>query len=311
MTAKPKLLMVISSKWDELGNAAPGNAEVLVHGHDAYKPEDIDYVLSFTPPQGLIARLPNLKAVFSLGAGVDGILSDPSYPKQVPLVRFTDPFLSTEMAQYVILHVLMYHRLQRFFDRNQRAGQWIQQTLPRLTQDTRVGLLGLGEIGSFAAARLIDLGFPVSGWSRSRKSLPGLTSFAGDGELPAFLGQSDILVCLLSLTRQTRGILDAKAFAALPQGAFVINAARGAHLSEADLIAALDSGHLSGAVLDVFQEEPLPPQSPLWHHAKVTVTPHIAGVSQPQAVIAYVEAGIAAFERGEIPANLVDVNAAY
>ena len=309
--AKPKLLMVVAAKWAGLANTSLDNAAVVMHGRDTYRPEDIDYVLSFAPPPGLIASLPNLKAAFSLGAGVDGFLSDPSYPKHVPLVRFVDCSLSAEMAQTVLMHVLMYHRRQRFFDEAQAARQWRQQTLPRLTEDTRVGFLGLGAIGTYTAPLLVELGFQVSSWTAYRKDLPSLKSFAGDDELAAFLGQTDILVCLLSLTRKTVGILNAARFAALPKGAFVINVARGAHLIEPDLVAALDSGHLAGAVLDVFQEEPLPPQSPLWDHPKVTITPHIAAVSQPKAVLDFVHHGIVTFERGEIPATVIDVDTAY
>jgi glyoxylate/hydroxypyruvate reductase A len=308
---KPKLLMVVSAKWKGLTEAKLDNADVVLDGRDPWRPDDIDYVMSFTPPPGLIASLPKLKAAFCLGAGVDGFLSDPAYPKQVPLVRFVDPTLSREMAQYVLLQVLIHHRRQRTFDAAQKTGQWRQETLPRRTEDTRIGLLGMGAIGAFTAARLIDLGFPVAGWSRTPKAVPGLKSFAGAGELPAFLGQSDILVCLLSLTRETRGILNAKTFAALPKGALVINVARGAHLDEADLVAALDCGQLSGAVLDVFQEEPLPAESPLWRHANVTITPHIAAVSQPAVVLHYIHDGIAAFERGQRPDNIVDVALAY
>ena len=309
--SKPKLLTVVAAKWAGLTNAALDNAEVVRHGRDAYQPEDIDYVLSFTPPKGLIAGLPNLRCAFSLGAGVDGFLSDPSYPRDLPLVRFVDRSLSAEMAQTVLMHVLMHHRRQRFFDEAQAARQWRQQTLPRLTEATRVGFLGLGAIGAFTAPLLVELGFQVSSWTAHRKTLPGLKSFAGDDELPAFLGQADIVVCLLSLTRKTIGILNARNFAALPEGAFVINVARGAHLIEPDLVAALDSGHLSGAVLDVFQEEPLPLQSPLWDHPKVTITPHIAAVSQPEAVLDFVRHGIATVERGEIPATVVDLDTAY
>jgi Phosphoglycerate dehydrogenase and related dehydrogenases len=309
--SKPKLLILVSPKWKGLMEANLDNAEVVLEGRDAYAPESIDYVMSFTPPHGKIASLPKLKAAFCLGAGVDGFLSDPDYPRAVPLVRFVDRTLSAEMAQYVLMHVLIHHRRQRFFDAAQRDGQWRQQTLPRRTEDTRIGFLGFGEIGSFAAKRLIDLGFDVAAFSRSTKQMPGLKSFSGDDQLPAFLGRSDILICLMALTRKTAGILNAKTFAALPKGAFVINVARGGHLVEADLIAALDSGHLSGAVLDVFREEPLPPTSPLWHHANVTITPHIAAVSQTEVVLKYVHDGIAAFERGERPDNIVDVDTAY
>jgi glyoxylate/hydroxypyruvate reductase A len=309
--SKPKLLIIVSPKWKGLMEADLDNAEVVLDGRDAYRPESIDYVMSFTPPPGKIASLPNLKAAFCLGAGVDGFLSDPDYPRAVPLVRFVDRTLSAEMAQYVLMHVLIHHRRQRFFDAAQRDSRWRQQTLPRRTEDTRIGLLGFGEIGSFAAARLIDLGFDVAAFSRSAKTMPGLTSFTGDGQLGAFLGRTDILICLMALTRKTAGILNAKTFAVLPKGAFIINVARGGHLVEPDLIAAIDSGHLSGAVLDVFQEEPLPATSPLWHHANVTITPHIAAVSDPDVVLKYVRDGIAAFERGERPDNIVDVDTAY
>lgn len=309
--AKPKLLMIVPQKWAGLWTSALDAVEVVLEGKDAYKPDEIDYALSFRPTAGLLAKLPKLKAVFSLGAGVDGFLSDPDYPKTVPLVRFVDRTLSAEMAQFVLLQVLMHHRMQRFFDASQKEHKWRQRVLARRTEDTRVGFLGLGEIGAFTAFRIADLGFPVSSWTRSRKTTAGIKSFTGTGELNAFLGQTDILICLLSLTRETLGILNAKTFAALPQDAFVINVARGAHLIEADLIAALDSGHLSGAALDVFQEEPLPPESPLWSHPKVTVTPHVAAISQPQVVVNYVLDGIAAFERGEWPDNIVDVEGAY
>jgi glyoxylate/hydroxypyruvate reductase A len=311
--AKPNLLMIVSAKWAGPWTATPDEAAVniLLHGHDPYAPESIDYVLSFLPPPGLLKTFPNLKAAFSLGAGVDGFLCDPDYPKRVPLVRFVDETLSAEMAQFVLMHVLIRHRQQRLFDDAQSKRQWRQRMLPRRTEDTRVGMLGLGEIGSFTARRLMELGFPVSSWSRGSKNLAGLKSFAGDAELHTFLGQADILVCLLSLTRKTAGILNAKTFAAMPEGGFVINVARGGHLIEHDLIAALDSGHLSGAVLDVFDEEPLPQSNPLWSHPKITVTPHIAAMAQTSVAIKFVFDGIAKFERGERPDYIADVETAY
>jgi glyoxylate/hydroxypyruvate reductase len=311
MVGKPKLLMIVPAKWAGLGAGPSAPVEIVVDGKDAYRPEEIDYVLGFRPPPGFLKTLPKLKAAFSLGAGVDGFLCDPDYPRDVPLVRFVDRSLAAEMAQFVLMHVLIRHRLQRFFDEAQRQGQWRQRMLPRRSEETRVGFLGMGEIGAFAAPLVAALGFAVSSWTRSRKALAGVTSYAGENELKAFLGQTDILVCLLSLTRKTAGILNATAFAALPVGTFVINVARGGHLKEADLIAALDAGHLSGAVLDVFEEEPLPPESPLWQHPKVTVTPHVAAISQPQIAMAYVLDGIAAFERGERPGHIVDVETAY
>ena len=311
MSKTPTLLMVVPEKWSGLWETPLGALNLVLHGRDAYAPEDVDYVLSFRPPSGLLASLPNLKAVFSLGAGVDGFLHDGDYPARVPLVRFVDETLSAEMAQFVLMHVLIHHRHQRLFDAAQPKHKWRQMVLPRRTEDTRIGMLGLGEIGAFTAQRLRELGFPVSGWSRTRKNYPGIKSFAGDGELKDFLAQSDITVCLLSLTRKTTGILNAKAFAAMPQGGFVINVARGGHVVEADLITALDSGHLSGAVLDVFDTEPLPENSPLWSHPKITVTPHVAAISQPAVAAQFVLDGIAKFERGEKPDNIVDVATAY
>jgi glyoxylate/hydroxypyruvate reductase A len=309
------LLLVVPLGWAGLWTAplaeiAPDMA-VRIHGRDAFAAEDIDYVLTFRPPPGYLKTLPNLKAVFSLGAGVDGILADPEYPKHVPLIRFVDASLSHEMAQYCVLHVLMHYRMQRTFDRAQADRKWRQALLPKRAADTRIGILGLGEIGTLAGQRLREWDFDVAGWSRTRKHVAGMQSFAGEEELPAFLARSDILICLLPLTPDTRGILNAKLFAQLPKDAFVINVARGGHLVEDDLIAAIDSGHLSGATLDVFNTEPLPETSPLWAHPKITVTPHIAAISEPRIAAQYVTDGIARFERGEKLDNIVDLARGY
>ena len=214
--------------------------------------------------------------------------------------------LSREMAQYCVLHVLMHYRMQRFFDRAQAERKWRQALLPKRAADTRIGILGLGEIGALAGQRLREWEFDVAGWSRTRKQVTGVESFAGEEELATFLGRTDILICLLPLTPDTRGILNAKLFAQLPKDAFVINVARGGHLVENDLIAALDSGHLSGATLDVFNMEPLPEESPLWSHPRITVTPHIAAISEPRIAAQYVADRIARFERGEPLDNIVD-----
>jgi glyoxylate/hydroxypyruvate reductase A len=290
---------------------AEAGLTVLIHGRDSYSPDAIDYVLSFRPPPGLIRSLTRLKAVLSLGAGVDGFLNDPDFPRHLPLVRFVDPTLSQEMAQYVVMHVLIYHRRQPMFDEAQRAQQWRQILLPRRTAETRIGVLGLGEIGQVCAGHLRDLGFSVSGWSRMRKDIDGVVSFAGAGERDAFLAQSDILVCLLPLTPDTRGILNAALFAKLPRDAYVINVARGGHLVERDLIAAIDSGHLSGAALDVFESEPLPETNPLWAHPRIIVTPHVAAISDPAAGVASVLDTIRRVEKGEPLINVVDLARGY
>jgi glyoxylate/hydroxypyruvate reductase A len=309
------LLLVVPSHWARvwaapLAEIAP-QLNVRVHGRDGFDSSDIDYVLTFRPPHGILKSLPNLKVTLSLGAGVDGILDDPEYPAHVPLVRFVDRTLSREMAQYCVMHVLIHYRMQRLFDQAQAERKWRQALLPKRAEDTRVGILGLGEIGTLTAERLRDLHFSVAGWSRTRRAVPGLESYAGNGELHAFLTRTDILICLLPLTPETRGILNADLFAQLPPGAFIINVARGGHLVEADLIAAVDSGHLSGATLDVFHAEPLPEESPLWSHPKITVTPHIAAISEPRVAAQYVADGIARFERGEPLDNIIDPARGY
>ena len=316
MTQQPRtLLLAVPLSWAPLwtvplGEMAP-HLKCIVHGKDAYNADDVDYVLSFRPEPGLLKTLSNNRVVFSLGAGVDGFFLDPEYPRAVPLVRFVDHTLSREMAQYVVMHTLIHHRQMRMFDAAQAQKQWRQAVPPRRTEDTRIGILGLGEIGTVAGMRLRDLDFDVAGWSRSRKKVDGIKSFAGDDELAEFLNRSDILVCVLPLTPETRGILNAKTFAQLPKGAIVINVARGGHLIEDDLIAAIDSGQLGGATLDVFQTEPLPETSPLWTHKKITVTPHVAAISDPRAAAQSVIDGIAAVERGEPLQNVVDFERGY
>jgi glyoxylate/hydroxypyruvate reductase A len=260
---------------------------------------------------GFLKTLPNLKAVFSLGAGVDGFLRDPEFPKNLPLVRFVDPTLMHEMAQFVTMHVLIAHRGQRFFDAMQRQGKWQQRMLTKPSRDTSIGILGLGDIGATIAASLLGFDFQLLGWSRSPKSVSGVKSFAGKEELPQFLAQCDYCVCVLPLTDDTRGIMNADFFAKLPKDAFVINVARGGHLIEEDLIAALDSGHLSGAVLDVFQTEPLPADSPIWSHPKITATPHIAGITDPRMALAYVADCVARCESGRPLENIVDLGKGY
>jgi glyoxylate/hydroxypyruvate reductase A len=313
MSTRPSLLMIVPPGWGRFWQQplSAGNVAIFIQGQDSYSPGVIDYALGFRPQPGFLKTLPRLKAVFSLGAGIDGFLSDPDFPKHVPLVRFVDDTLSTEMAQYVVMHVLIQHRGERMYAAAQREAKWRQAMLPRPTEHTRISMLGIGEIGTMAAERLRDLGFPVSGWSRSRKTIPGIKSFAGAGELDAFLAQSDFVICLLPLTPQTRHMLNAQFFAKLPKGAYVINVARGGHVVEPDLIAALDNGHLAGATLDVFETEPLPESSPIWKHEKIIATPHVAAITAPAVAAKYVLDGIAAMERGEQLKNVVDLARGY
>lgn len=271
---------------------------------------DIRYAIAWNPPAGELAAFPNLACVFSLGAGVDGILADPTYPRHVTLSRVVDPDLTQGMTQYVLLHVMLHHRRQRAFDALQREGKWRPLTAGP-TQNVRVGIMGTGVLGMDAARKLRDIGYTVSGWNATRKNEPGMIFYAGAGELAAFLAATDILVCLLPLTPETRGIIHARTLALLPKGAFVINAARGGHLVEADLVAALNDGHIAGAALDVFEVEPLPEASPLWTHPHVTITPHVASQSSPDTITQMIGESIRRIEAGLPPLNVVDLSRGY
>jgi glyoxylate/hydroxypyruvate reductase A len=310
---KPNVLFGLPPGWETLNKSLFGDGDYnsVLYGKEQYVPAEIDYYVGFRSPHGLFKTLTRLKAVFSLGAGVDGFLRDAEFPRHLPLVRFVDPTLQREMAQYVLMHVLMIHRQQRAFDALQAQSVWHQHMLAKPSRELQIGILGMGDIGEVTAARLLMFDFQVSGWSRSRKQIAGVKNYAGKDELGAFLAHCDILVCMLPLTPQTEGILDAGLFAQLPRGAWVINVARGGHLSEADLVAALDCGQLGGAVLDVFRTEPLPPDSPLWKHPKITVTPHIAGITDPRNAAAFVADCVARAERGEPFVHQVDVAKGY
>jgi glyoxylate/hydroxypyruvate reductase A len=273
-------------------------------------PENVDIALVWRPPEGALKNFPNLKAVINLGAGVDAILADETYPQGVQLVRMIDPALTRHMSEFVVHRVLHFHRKLHVYDALQRAHTW-KELRQDDTLSKRVGILGLGALGSDAAARLLPFGFQIAGWSRTPKAMDGVESFHGPDGLGRFLARSDILVCLLPLTADTTGIINAKTLAQLPKGAYVINAARGGHQIEADILAALDSGHIAGAALDVFAREPLPEDSPFWDHPKVLVTPHIASLSSPQSAAPDIAENIRRIRRGETPKDLVDMGAGY
>ena len=304
---------MVPPAWAALGHATFSSPayDVLLHGKDDFKAEQVDYFVGFRPPHGFLKTLPRLKLVISFGAGVEGFLTDPEFPKSIPLVRFTDPSLAYEMAQYVTLHALIIHRHQRYFDEAQKESAWRQLMMQRATDQTHIGVLGLGEIGGKIAERLARYGFQLSGWSKTRKSIPGVQSFAGPGELNTFLNQCHILAAVLPQTPETINLMDKAFFAQLPESAWIINVARGTLLVEDDLLAALDSGHLAGAVLDVFRTEPLPPDHPFWRHAKITVTPHVAGITDPRMALAYVETCVRRNETGEPLADIVNVARGY
>ena len=276
---------------------------------------DIEYAAAWLPPPNVVNSLPNLKAIFSLGAGVDAILRDPTLPPDVPIVRVNDPDLTGRMTEYVVLHVLMHHRQQRRLAANQHNKLW--DSFPtHAAANLSVGIMGLGVMGQDSAVKLRGLGFQVAGWSRTRKDIPGITCFAGASEFDDFLARTDILVSLLPATPDTGGIINRATIVKLsrkgPFGApIIINAGRGRQQVEADILACLEAGELHAATLDVFNTEPLPVDSPLWAHPRVTLTPHCAADSDPQVICAYVARQIER-QRGGLPLeNLVDRRRGY
>lgn len=278
---------------------------------------DITAAILWMPPHGLLASLPNLRVIFSLGAGVDHLFADPSFPAHIPVVRVVDPDMTRQMADYVLLHTLLHHRRMPEYAAQQTTGGWnhLAQSTPA---QTRVGIMGLGEMGSATARRLRDNGFAVSGWSRSPKREEGVRCFAGAAEWDAFLAATEILVCLLPLTPQTRGILRAETFRKLARppadtmpGPILINPGRGAHINEPDLLAALEDGTLGGASLDVFAEEPLPSDHPLRHKPNVVITPHNAAITNPSFLIESVRANLARLAHGDSPTPLADPSRGY
>lgn len=276
---------------------------------------DIAYAAAWLPPPDVVKSLPNLKVIFSLGAGVDAILSDKTLPPETPIVRVNDPDLTNRMSEYIVMHCLMHMRQQRRLDAQQKDKRW-HQFAQHAANAMTVGIMGLGVLGTDAARKLVMMGFNVVGWSRSPKRIDGVTCYAGIAEHDAFLCETDILVSLLPATVETDGMINRKLIGKLsrkgPFGApILINAGRGRQQNEADILAALDAGELHAATLDVFQKEPLPSDSGLWTHPRVTVTPHVAADSEPGVICSYVASHIATFERGEPLQNLVDRNRGY
>jgi len=271
---------------------------------------EIDYALVWKPPAGVLKRFPNLKMIQSLGAGIDHLAVDPKLPREVPVSRLVDRCLTQGMSEYVLYWVIHYHRHMADYAAMTAKGEWrhIPQTDPRRR---RIGILGLGELGGDAAEKLVALDFDVAGWSRSEKDMPGVTSFHGTERLDSFLARTEILVCLLPMTAETRGIINRETLERMPKGAYVINCARGGHVVDDDLIDMLDAGHIAGATLDVFHTEPLPADHPFWTHPKVNVTPHMASLTIAHSAAAYVAENIRLVEAGQRPLNVVDFDAGY
>jgi len=270
----------------------------------------IRYCIGWKPVPGIFDRMPDLEALFALGAGVERFLADPTIPPQVRIVKMAEPGLTQAMEHYVLWQVLEHHRGIRELAAAQREARWIDQTYPA-PWDRRVGVMGLGTLGDAVARLLRSFGFDTRGWSRSAKTIDGVRVFSGGDQIAPFVDGLEILVCLLPLTPETQGILNADLFRHLARGAALINVGRGAQLNEADLLSALDSGRLAGASLDVFAAEPLPPAHPFWRHPRIFVTPHLAADVDPESSALAIQRQIARFESGQALEHVADRNRGY
>ena len=276
---------------------------------DIGDPQDIRYLAAWQAPDDLETALPNLEVLFALSAGVDQ-LDLAKLPTNLPVVRLLDPGITRGMCEYATFAVLSLHRDMLRYRQQQMARCW-QAHLLQPAAKRRVGVMGLGTQAQQILATLQPFGFALSGWARSEHQIEGVDCFAGAGQLPAFLGQCDIVLCVLPLTEQTKGILNRELFQHLPKGAALVNMGRGGHLIEEDLLEALASGQLSAAVLDVLQQEPAAPDHPFWHHPQILLTPHIAAMTQPESAFSVLLENIRRHQRGESMLGQVDRERSY
>lgn len=298
-----------AAEWGRLLRERVPDVDFRVHPQ-AGNPEDIDVILAWKPPHGLLRTFPRLELICSLGMGVDHLLDDPDLPPGVPIARLVDRNMIEQMSEYALYGVLHFHRRFDVYERFQRQRRWQELPLPH-TASRRVGVMGLGANGTDCARKLVALGFKVLGWSRTPKQLSGVECLHGDDDLPRFLAETEILVIALPLTQATTGILNARTLALLPRGCHVVNLARGGLIIEADLLQALDAGRVAGAFLDVTEQEPLPADHPFWAHPNVRLTPHIAGLTNPQTAIEPIAENIRRLRSGQPLLDLIDVDRGY
>lgn len=307
----------VAAQLDALRRLAP--LEIILTDPDTAVADDVEAILAYKLPPGLAARFPNLRFVASAGAGADELLAS-DLPANVAVTRAVDPMQGMRMAQYVAMMLLAWHRDLARYRAQQQSAQWERQ-LPEPEERWTVGLMGYGLLGRAVAATLRGLGYPVRAWTRTPHAGPTATAFAaadgvpaffaGGDALPAFLAGTRVLVCLLPLTAVTRGLIDDGVLNALPRDAYLINVSRGAVLDEPALLRALDSGHLAGAALDTFVQEPLPPDSPLWTHPRVIATPHIAAAPRADYTVRQLLANLERARHGQPLEHLVDRRRGY
>jgi glyoxylate/hydroxypyruvate reductase A len=295
--------------WIELFRKAAPELDVLAWDA-SFDPARIDYVVGSRPPENFFAPLARLRAVFGTGAGLERLIERPDLPRHVPIVKLSDAGMGEQMAEYALYGALHFQRGMNRYAVQQAAGEWRAHP-PQLRADVRMGVLGLGAIGSVVAASLAAFGYLVSGWSRTQKSLSGVQCAAGLDALAPLLARTDVLVNVLPSTPETRALLNHERLASLRQGAFVVNCSRGDQLDADALLMLLDAGHLSGALLDVFAEEPLPAGNPLWKHPKVIVTPHVAAITLPEPSVDQIVANIRRLEAGRSMLGVIARDRAY
>jgi glyoxylate/hydroxypyruvate reductase A len=269
-----------------------------------------DYAVLWAPTPALLDQLAHVKAIFLMGAGVDAILKFGDALPDVPIIRLGDAGMGEQMAEYVAYAVLRYFRRFDEYEQQARQGVW-NPLAARRKDEFAVGVLGLGQLGIPVAKALRQLGFPVRGWSRTSKDLPGVDCHAGMESLDDFLAGTRVLVCMLPLTPETNNLLDRARLSKLPKGAYLVNVARGAQVAEPDLLALIRSGHILGATLDVFRNEPLPAPHPFWGEPRITITPHISALTVREEAVRQIAHKITLLEQGEHVADVVDRNRGY
>jgi glyoxylate/hydroxypyruvate reductase A len=282
----------------------------ILHAEQVVDPDEIHFALVWKPPAGFFASMKNLRMIINLGAGVDSLVGRTDLPPGVPITRIVDPQMARMMAGYVLFAALRYARDIPWFERAQRRGEWAYRH-PRSPEDIRVAVLGLGELGSHAARELQRQGMTVLGWSRGPRQIEGVQCYSGIEAIDTVLSQADILVIMLALTPQTRGLLTRERLQKLPRGAALINVARGSLVDQAAMTELLHSGHIGAATLDVFEREPLPADDPLWRMDNVLITPHLASVAIPASAARQIAENILTVSRGEQPANKIDPARGY